>query len=262
MEKRDPLDIASDNVRSEHERHPGSTVFVVSNRPLVPEEARKQTSSDDYENLGELPNSYGQPILFGMARDPQTLFVYWEIDWKKLFADKPPVDRKAYLFVTSADGSEKIRVAVEPLERNHLVAVSQTRTTYRIELGYYEPGENWRSVITADSIPIPPNDVSKSGNVEVATIPFHLSFHQIIEALRGVKFDPEALSTMIARLQKALDDSGAGAMPQLEGDALRAIESTLTEKHAIERSRLRNAKESFVARDKIDSILSSGPSSR
>ena len=104
--------------------------------------------------------------------------------------------------------------------------------------------------------------MSKSGNVEVATIPFHLSFHQIIEALRGVKFDPEALSTMIARLQKALDDSGAGAMPQLEGDALRAIESTLTEKHAIERSRLRNAKESFVAGDKIDSILSSGPSSR
>ncbi len=82
------------------------------------------------------PRSYGRPVLFGIARDPHTLFVYWEIDWPSAFGSKPPADRKVYLRVISGDGTEETKVAVEPFAGNHCVAVSQARSTYRIELGY------------------------------------------------------------------------------------------------------------------------------
>ena len=210
---------------------------------------------------GELPRYYGIPLLFGIARDSHTLFVYWEIDWKNVFADKPPMDRKAYLFVTSDDGSEKIRVAVEPFAGNHCVAVSGARSTYRIELGYYEEGENWCSVMISESIATPPDGVSESGEIDVATVPFHLNFQRIVDAFRGSKYDGEALTRIITMLQKSFDESGDVTIPQTEGELHNVIESTLSKRDALERSRLKNSEEAFATRKKIEAILGSGPSS-
>jgi len=264
MERHDLLKVADDEAKREHERQSGDAVFVVSHRPLVSEglpEQSSRTSSPDYENLGELPRYYGIPLLFGIARDSHTLFVYWEIDWKNVFADKPPMDRKAYLFVTSDDGSEKIRVAVEPFAGNHCVAVSGARSTYRIELGYYEAGENWCSVMISESIATPPDGVSESGEIDVATVPFHLNFQRIVDAFRGSKYDGEALTRVITMLQKSVDESGDVTIPQTEGELHSVIESTLSKRDALERSRLKNSGEAFATRKKIEAILGSGPSS-
>lgn len=260
MEGHDLLDVADDDARREHERRSGGAVFVVSNRPLVPQDSLEQ--SRGFGSNGELPRFYGSPVLFGIARDPHTLFVYWEIDWKNVFGDKLPTDRKAYLFVTSNDGSEKIRVAVEPFEGNHCVAVSKARSSYRIELGYYEPAEHWRSVIISDTISTPPEDVSEVGEIEVATIPFHLNFQRVVDAFRGSKFDSEAVTRIIATLQKSADEAGGAATPQNDDEIVRAIESTLSEKDARERSQLKESQEAFATRKQIESILGSGPSSR
>src|SRR5205814_5833772 len=117
METHDLRNIVDDGARQGHDRPSGAAAFVLSNRPVVPPESQEQSSrgrSRDYENLGELPRFYGRPVLFGIARDPHTLFVYWEIDWKGTFGDKLPADRKVHLRVVSDDGSEENKIAVEP----------------------------------------------------------------------------------------------------------------------------------------------------
>ncbi|HZJ37773.1 MAG TPA: hypothetical protein VFD18_01270, partial [Chthoniobacterales bacterium] len=87
MKRHDLLSVADDEATKAHNKKSGG-VFVVSQRPLVPPELQEKSRSlPDYENLGELPRFYGEPILFGIARDPHTLFVYWEIDWKNRFGD-------------------------------------------------------------------------------------------------------------------------------------------------------------------------------
>ena len=248
----------------EHDRQSGGAVFALSHRPIVPPELQEQLSrgpSRDYENLGELPRFYGRPVLFGIARDPHMLFVYWEIDWKGAFGDKPPADRKVHLRVISDDGSEETRVTVEPFAGNHCVPVAQARSTYRVELGYHQPAEVWNSVATSDAIATPPDDVSESGDIDVATVPFHLSFQRMVDSFRGSKYDGDALVEIVSRLQKRADDSAEETLPDADRELLRAIDCSLSGPEAMERSRLRKSADVFATRQRIESILGFGASS-
>ena len=94
----------------------GGAEFVLSSQPIVTSEARSRKAGAlrDYENLGELPRSYGGAFLFAIARDPQTLFAYWDIDWAAVFGDAPPADRKVHLRVLWHEGIEESTAAVEP----------------------------------------------------------------------------------------------------------------------------------------------------
>ncbi len=264
MEDHDLLNVADDEAKQEHNRESGGAVFVVSNRPIAPPELQEQSArgrSRDYENLGELPRFYGRPVLFGIARDPHMLFVYWEIDWKSAFGDKPPADRKVHLRVISEDGSEETKVSVEPFAGNHCVAVSQARSTYRVELGYHEPAQVWNSVVTSDAIATPPDDVSETADIDVATVPFHLSFQRMVDAFRGSKYDGDALVEIVGRLQKRADDTGDETLTETDRELLRAIDCTLSEADATQRARLRKSEEAFATRERIESILGFGASS-
>ena len=264
MEAHDLLNVANDEVMQENDEQRGAA-FALSNRPLVPLELQEQSSrgpSRDYENLGELPRTYGRPFLFGIARDPHTLFTYWEIDWKSVFGNKPPVDRKVHLRVLSDDGSEETRVTVEPFAGNHSVTVSRARSIYRIELGYHEPADVWNSVATSDAIMTPPDDVSESDSIDVATVPFHLSFQRMVDAFRASKYDGDALVEIVGRLQERADIPGDAALTDADRELLRAIDCSLSETYAVERSRLRKSEDAFATRQRIESILGFGASSK
>jgi hypothetical protein len=265
MEAHDLLNVADDEAMQENGEQNGGATFVLSNRPLVPLESTGQSASSpsrDYENLGELPRSYGRPVLFGIARDPHTLFAYWEIDWPTAFGDKPPADRKVHLRVISADGSEETRMTVEPFAGNHCVAVSQPRSTYRIELGYHEPTDVWNSVATSDAIATPPADVSESDSIDVATIPFHLSFQRMVDTFRASKYDGDALVEIVGRLQERADSSGGEDLTETDRELLRAIDWTLSDPGTEQRVRLRKSDNTFATRQRIESILGFGVSSR
>jgi len=264
MEAHDLLNVADNEAMQENDEQGGGAVFVLSNRPLVPLESQEQPGGPfrDYENLGELPRSYGRPVLFGIARDPHTLFAYWEIDWPTAFGDRPPADRKVHLRVISDDGTEETRVTVEPFAGNHCVAVSQARSTYRIELGYHEPADVWNSVATSDAIATPPDDVSESGSIDVATVPFHLSFQRMVDAFRASKYDGDALVEIVSRLQERADDPGDDALTETDRELLRSIDWSLSETDTVQRSRLRKSADPFATRQRIESILGFGVSSR
>lgn len=262
MEAHDLLNVANDEAMPENDQQNGHAAFVLSNRPLLPQEAASQNASRDYENLGELPRFYGRSFLFGIARDPHMLFAYWEIDWKSAFGDKPPSDRKVHLRVLSDDGTEETMVTVEPFAGNHCVAVSQARSTYRIELGYHEPAEVWNSVATSDAVMTPPDDVSEIDSVDVATVPFHLSFQRMVDSFRASKYDGDALVEIVGRLQELADNSAEVDLTDTDRELLRAIDLNGGSTHALQRARLRKAESPFATRQRIESILGFGVSSR
>ena len=243
----------------------GGAEFVLSSEPVVPHDISASEAAAilrDYENLGELPRSYGGAFLFAIARDPHTLFVYWDIDWAAEFGDTPPSDRKAHLRVLWHEGIEESTVAVEPLAGSHLVRVIHARSSYRVEIGYYAPDSVWNSVGISSAVITPPDDVAESngGPVDVATIPFHLSFQRIVDTFRSAKYDGDALAEIMGQLQHHADTSEA-TLPESERELLRALEAGLGEKEASQRAQLRNGPDVFASRERVESILGFGATS-
>jgi hypothetical protein len=239
----------------------GGAEFILSSQPVVPEQPAPDANPlPDYESLGELPRSYGGAFLFAIARDPHTIFVYWDIDWAVVFGDTPPADRKVHLRVLWHEGIEESSAAVEPLSGSQLLSVLHARSSYRVEIGYYAPENVWNSVGISTAIITPPDDVAENAAVDVATIPLHLSFQRIVDTFRGSKYDGDALAQIVGRLQQHADTSDA-ALPESERELLHALESGLTGSHASQRARLRSAPDVFASRERVESILGFGASS-
>jgi hypothetical protein len=255
------IDETTNLMAAESDEAAGGAEFVLSSRPIVPLEERAPSSGSDYENLGHLPRSYGGAFLFAIARDPHTLFAYWDIDWAEVFGDNPPADRKACLRALWHEGIEESKTAVEPMAGSHLITVSHARSSYRIELGYYAPEDVWNSVAMSDAVVTPPDDVAETAPIEVATVPFHLSFQRMVDSFRGSKYDGDALVEILGHLQERADNSD-GSLPESEREILRTLESGLPGPASQQRVRLRNARETFFTRQRLESILGFGATSR
>ncbi len=172
--------------------------FRISEGPVV--RLARGKRSFDLEEIVELPRLYGEPILFAIARDPRTIFAYWNIDWPSIFGSASPVDRQVHLRVYKSDGGQETSAAAEPMAGSCCLAVSESRSVYRVEIGYYQPEDVWNSVAISDAVTMPPERVSESKDVDLATIPFHLSFQRLIDLFRASNGD--ALTEIISRLQK------------------------------------------------------------
>ena len=170
--------------------------FHVSKKPVVPL-AEDQESRDLSDGL-EPTRFHGPPHLLAMARDPSTIFAYWNVDWPTIFKNAAPVDRQVHLRVHSADGLEEKEAAVEPMAGMHYLTMSQRHRACRIEIGYYQPADVWNSVATSNEIMMSSAEVSENEQVDLATIPFHLSFQQLVD-LFGV--NDEAVAAVISRFQ-------------------------------------------------------------
>src|SRR5438128_11518508 len=108
--------------------------FQISRKPVVclVEDQREHDAEDSLE----LTRAHGPSVLFAIARDPQTIFVYWNIDWPLIFGKTTPVDRQVHLRVYGADGSGESSVAVEPMAAMRYVATSRFHESCRVEIGY------------------------------------------------------------------------------------------------------------------------------
>src|SRR2546428_3108918 len=144
--------------------------FRISNGPIAP-----LLDHDQVErglDVVELPRVSGPPILFAIARDPRTIFTYWYIDWASVFQNTAPVDRQVHLRVYQRDGTEETSAAAEPMAGQHYLTVSEPRSEYRVEIGYYAAQGIWNSVATSDEVIMPPDAVAENVDVDLATIPF------------------------------------------------------------------------------------------
>lgn len=105
---------------------------------------------------------------------------------------------------------------------NCYVEVSEPVENYRVEIGYFLPETVWNSVATSDQVTMPAERVAGSDDVDVATIPLHLSFQRLIDLSRSSNAD--ALSEIISRLQqRAVSDEDRALLTDEDWEILRAM---------------------------------------
>jgi len=233
--------------------------YRISNGPVVRFARSDPKLPNDLPEVVELPRVYGAPLLFAIARDPRTLFAYWNIDWSSIFENTAPVDRQVHLRVYRSDGSEETVAAVEPMVGNSYLTVSEPRESYRVEIGYYHPAAVWNSVATSDDVKMPPERAAENVDVDVATIPFHLSFQRLIDLFRVSNTD--ALSEIISRLQKrAVTDEDRALLTPEEWEVLRAMNLSIDEMGAARRAFLDRG-DGAALRRRAEALLGFGASS-
>ena len=233
--------------------------FRISNGPVIRPTEEAKREGDDFGDMVELPRPSGAPILFAIARDPQTIFTYWSIDWPTIFAEGMPVDRQVHLRVYTGDGAQETSAAVEPMAGNSYLAVSQPRGVYRVEIGYYQPEDVWNSVAVSDEVTMPPDNVATDIDIDVATIPLHLSFQQLLDLFRVS--NGAALTEIISQFQKrALNEKERELLSLEEQTILRAMDLSLLNT-AVARRAFLNQADYETLRRRAESILSSGSAS-
>jgi hypothetical protein len=225
--------------------------FRISNGPMI--------ESADISDLADLPRAYGAPLLLAIARDPRTIFTYWSVDWSVLFAERVPVDRQVHLRVRTGDRAQETSRAVEPMAGNSYLTVLQQRGVYRVEIGYYQPEDVWNSVAISNEVTMPPDDIAQHADVDLVTIPFHLSFERLIDLFRASNRD--ALAEIISQFQRhALNEDKRDLLSVEEREILHAMDLSLIEIAAARRAFIDQA-ENETLRKRTDAILRSGSSS-
>jgi len=100
------------------------------------------------------------------------------------------------------DGSDEIEEPIEPMLGTHFLSVAQPKGSYQVELGFYEAPNVWNSVATSDFVTMPADAASENARIDVATVPFHLSFQRMIDLFRASNGDADAIASVLSRFQE------------------------------------------------------------
>lgn len=244
---------------------PAGSGFAISDEPLIKKAGDPGNELPlEVSDLGELPRRYfPSPALFAIARDPQTIFAYWDIDWTSLFADESPVDQKIQIRLASDVATDNESISAEPLAGSCYIRSAKPNTVYRLEIGYYQPATEWHSVALSNSVTTPAADAADDGDFNIVSVPFHLHFQRLIDMFRGSKYDGAALAEMMSDLQHRADHEKAGnALTEAEHDLLHAIGWSLSPTEIRQRTDLRgNGTVTPSMQERLLQILGPGVSS-
>jgi len=187
---------------------------------------------DARDGLG-LTRVHGSPFLFAIARDARTIFASWNIDWRSVFENAMPADRQVHLRVIG-DGIIETRVAVEPMSAMQYLTISSLHDSYRVEIGYFQPFDTWHSVAMSQEVEMPPQESVGLADVDLATIPFHLSFQQLAN-LFGAP-NNTSIARVVSEFQKRVSSSGnSNEVTRSETQILRNLNLSLSEIAAVKR---------------------------
>jgi hypothetical protein len=206
--------------------------FKICRQPVV------RASADDpspylSDGVG-LPRVRGRPFLFAIARDACTIFASWNIDWESIFEKAMPADRKVHLRVIGGDCVEEKTVPVEPMIGMHYLTIPRPRDSYRIEIGYFQPAGTWHSVAISEGIDMPPQRSAEIADVDLATIPLHLSFQQLLDVF-GTPNGAQ-LAKVVSEFQKrAISSKEPNEPTSIETEILRKLNLSVSEIAAAQR---------------------------
>jgi Domain of unknown function (DUF4912) len=172
--------------------------FKIRQGPVV-RFAEEGLLPDVHDRMGPT-RVYGKPFLFAIARDARTIFASWNVNWRSVFEKTMPADRQVHLRVIGGDDVIETILAVEPMSAVHYVTISGLHSSYRVEIGYFQPFDTWHSVATSRAVEMPPQGSVELADVDLATIPFHLSFQQLAN-LFGAANDT-SVARLVSEFQK------------------------------------------------------------
>jgi hypothetical protein len=86
------------------------------------------------------------------------------------------------------------------MSATHYVTISGLHNSYRVEIGYFQPFDTWHSVATSGEVEMPSQGSIELADMDLATIPFHLSFQQLAN-LFGAANDT-SVARLISEFQK------------------------------------------------------------
>ena len=161
----------------------------------------KKIAGADIDNLGDLPRSYGDEKIFVIAQEPHWLFCYWDYTLTEGIEG-------AIFLRHGREGTERPEAEVPvPAETNSwYLSVRDADADYYVELGHYNGG-HWKTLTRSGTVLTPRDTLAGFGDPVFANMPFHATFQQLVEKLRGEMREGESLAAALARLQ------GRGDLP-------------------------------------------------
>lgn len=227
--------------------------YRISAQPVIDRKNDEQDSP-----ASDLPRSYGTETLTLMARDPRTLFAYWDIDWPAAFREETPRHQKVYLRILDASGTEIISVEVEPMAGNSYVTVPEADSAYQGEIGYFNPLTVWNPLAASTIVTTPADTVAGSEAADFATVPFHLSFQHMIDLLRISKQENESLTSMLADLRERASSEKQRELSAGEREIAQAMDAAAANSPMQTRT---PASSDFWTQQRIERVLGIGGSS-
>ena len=170
-------------------------------RKATPAARSKKIAGADIDNLGDLPRSYGDDKIFVIAQEPHWLFCYWDYTLTEGIEG-------AIFLRHGREGTERPEAEVPvPAETNSwYLSVRDADADYYVELGHYNGG-HWKTLTRSGTVLTPRDTLAGFGDPVFANMPFHATFQQLVEKLRGEMREGESLAAALARLQ------GRGDLP-------------------------------------------------
>jgi hypothetical protein len=175
-----------------------SVLKKTDRRRATSKDAQASVAPDDLLNdLGCLPRSYGEEVMFLVAQDPHWLFTYWDIDISR-HPGGPCILR-----VEEASGVLEQEIEVSFETRNWYIPVKKAGGSYAVEIGFHRHGK-WNPISRSPIATTPRDKFSESTAFDFATVPMHISFQRLVESVSNSFASSEELLPALIMLQQTL----------------------------------------------------------
>jgi hypothetical protein len=208
-----------------------------------------------------LPRTYGRPTIFAIARDPKSLFVYWDIDWLVALGHAATAEPEILLRVYDMNNREVCRLRVEPMANNCDISLTGAGEAFRVELGYFDSGQVWHDLAASQPAKMPTDKVGALEPGDFALVPFHITFQRLTELFHSSPKAETSLAASLADLkEKAADPERHGALNSAEKEIYQAMKAGASQPE--DQPRKRDPAAETKLQRKLERIVRFGPSSR
>ena len=169
----------------------------------LPKPDSTPTELPAYEFLGYLPESYGTKKLFLVARDPNILFAYWDLNAVQYQeAARAAHDGKVFLEIYVPGEGRVQQIHIWDCHKNWYLQVNRPDTTFVAQLGYYRPDGTFEVLARSSEVRTPRDTLSPNTDARFVTIPFNVSFRELYDLVAAQAQPGEELAETLARLQR------------------------------------------------------------
>lgn len=162
---------------------------------------RESAAVEPADDTPDTERNYGETRLWLAARDPRSLFAYWEFRPEE-HPDAFGEDGRARFFlrIFRDDGHAESSTGIEPGAGNAFLPVASPGTGYFAELGFYS-GDIWCFLARSEAAHTPPETPAAPAPAVFATIPSLISLEKFRAALAHTALPGESLAMTAARIQ-------------------------------------------------------------